>query len=143
MREKLYSRTRRINPNYRNSGNVGLRVERRHHLQSVCLQDVVLVDQTDEKSVYKNNNTVSWSVLQHPPCSPDLAPSDFHMFGPLKQHHGGKYFADDDDVQHEVLLWMRQQPKEFYAAGIWALLKRWIDASALVEIMLKNKIVSK
>ncbi|GBM48470.1 hypothetical protein AVEN_98999-1 [Araneus ventricosus] len=27
---------------------VGLRVERRHHLKSVCLQDVVLVDQTDE-----------------------------------------------------------------------------------------------
>ncbi|GBL94142.1 hypothetical protein AVEN_163476-1 [Araneus ventricosus] len=30
---------------------VGLRVERRHHLQSVCLQDVVLVDQTDENSL--------------------------------------------------------------------------------------------
>ncbi|GBL98386.1 hypothetical protein AVEN_187725-1 [Araneus ventricosus] len=27
---------------------VGLHVERRRHLQSVCLQDVVLVDQTDE-----------------------------------------------------------------------------------------------
>ncbi|GBL99767.1 hypothetical protein AVEN_234599-1 [Araneus ventricosus] len=37
---------------------------------------------------------------------------------PLKRHLGGKYFADDDDVQHEVLLWMKQQPKEFYAAGI-------------------------
>ncbi|GBO29752.1 hypothetical protein AVEN_116260-1 [Araneus ventricosus] len=30
------------------SSTVGLRIERRHHLQSVCLQDVVLVDQTDE-----------------------------------------------------------------------------------------------
>ena len=27
-----------------------------------------------------------WQVLQHPPYSPDLAPSDFHLFGPLKQH---------------------------------------------------------
>ncbi|GBN39667.1 hypothetical protein AVEN_112336-1 [Araneus ventricosus] len=35
---------------------------------------------------------------------PDLAPSDFHPFGPRKQHLGGKHFADDDDVQHEVLL---------------------------------------
>ncbi|GBO35467.1 hypothetical protein AVEN_111902-1, partial [Araneus ventricosus] len=41
----------------------GLRVERRHHLQSVCLQDVVLGDQTDEKS--------GWSLLQHPPYSSD------------------------------------------------------------------------
>ncbi|GBM76767.1 hypothetical protein AVEN_271792-1 [Araneus ventricosus] len=30
------------------SSTVGLRVERRHHLRSVCLQDVVLVDKTDE-----------------------------------------------------------------------------------------------
>ncbi|GBM18579.1 hypothetical protein AVEN_52731-1, partial [Araneus ventricosus] len=30
------------------SSTVGLRVERRHHLQSVCLQDVVIEDQTDE-----------------------------------------------------------------------------------------------
>ncbi|GBO44692.1 hypothetical protein AVEN_109895-1, partial [Araneus ventricosus] len=89
------------------SSTVGLRVGRRHHLQSVCLQDVVLVDQTDEKS--------GWSVLQHSPYSPDLDPS---------KHLGGKHFADDDDVQHEILLWMRQQPKEFYAAGIGALIKR-------------------
>ncbi|GBN75441.1 hypothetical protein AVEN_9105-1 [Araneus ventricosus] len=56
---------------------------------------------------------------------PGLAPSDFHLFGSLKQHLGGKHFADDGDVQHGVLLWMRQQPKEFYAAGIGALIKRW------------------
>ncbi|GBM94059.1 hypothetical protein AVEN_261555-1 [Araneus ventricosus] len=32
---------------------------------------------------------------------------------------------DNDDVQHEALLWMKQQPKEFYAARIGALIKRW------------------
>ncbi|GBM36491.1 hypothetical protein AVEN_220349-1, partial [Araneus ventricosus] len=53
------------------SSTVGLRLERRHYLQSVCLQDVVLVDQTDEKS--------GWSALQHPPYIPDLAPSDIHL----------------------------------------------------------------
>ncbi|GBM35123.1 hypothetical protein AVEN_40346-1 [Araneus ventricosus] len=50
---------------------VRLRVERRHHLQSVCLQDVVLVQSLGAKS--------GWSVLQHPPYSPDLASSDFHL----------------------------------------------------------------
>ncbi|GBN96760.1 hypothetical protein AVEN_173332-1 [Araneus ventricosus] len=30
------------------SSTVGLRAERRHHLQTVCLQDAVLVDQTGE-----------------------------------------------------------------------------------------------
>ncbi|GBO06372.1 hypothetical protein AVEN_63646-1 [Araneus ventricosus] len=56
---------------------------------------------------------------------PDIAPSDFQLSSPLKQHHGGKHFADDDDVRHEILLWMRHQLKEFYAAGIGALIKRW------------------
>jgi hypothetical protein len=27
-----------------------------------------------------------------------LAPSDFHVFGPLKNHLSGKYFADDGEV---------------------------------------------
>jgi hypothetical protein len=32
----------------------------------------------------------NWEVLDHPPYSPDLAPSDFHLFGPLKKHLGGR-----------------------------------------------------
>jgi hypothetical protein len=28
----------------------------------------------------------SWDVTDHPPYSPDLAPSDFHLFGSLKKH---------------------------------------------------------
>ncbi|GBO20797.1 hypothetical protein AVEN_147038-1 [Araneus ventricosus] len=37
--------------------------------------------------------------------------------------------GDDDDVQHEVLLWMKQQSKEFYAAGCGALIERWDKCS--------------
>jgi histone-lysine N-methyltransferase SETMAR len=33
------------------------------------------------------------------PYSPDLAPSDFHLFGPLKNYPGGKRFADDEEVE--------------------------------------------
>ncbi|GBN36125.1 hypothetical protein AVEN_151840-1 [Araneus ventricosus] len=92
-----------------------LRVERRCHLQSVYLQDVISVDQTDEKS-----GCATASNLQ-----PRLSRNQtYHLFGPLKQHLGGKHFADDDDVQLEFLLWMSQQPKEFYAAEIGALIKR-------------------
>ncbi|GBN90871.1 hypothetical protein AVEN_270661-1 [Araneus ventricosus] len=99
------------------SSTVGFRVQRRHDLQSVCLQNVVLVDQTDGDSLGLSLGCKVDSVA--------LTNQSFHLFGPLKQHLGGKHFVDDDDVQHEVLLWMRQQPKEFYAAGIGALIKRW------------------
>jgi len=54
-----------------------------------------------------------WEVLQHPPCSPDLAPRDFHVFGPLKQHISGEHFPDDDAVERAVCACFRQQPQEF------------------------------
>jgi histone-lysine N-methyltransferase SETMAR len=34
--------------------------------------------------------------LEYPPYSPDLAPSDFHLIGPLKNHLGGKRLADEE-----------------------------------------------
>ena len=39
----------------------------------------------------------------HPPCSPDLAPSDFYLFLKMKEHLVCKPFTDDDDLQHAVL----------------------------------------
>jgi hypothetical protein len=53
-----------------------------------------------------------------------LAPSDFRLFRPLKNHLGGKRFADDEDVETEAQKWLRLQSKDFYAAGFDALAKR-------------------
>jgi hypothetical protein len=35
--------------------------------------------------------------MDHPPCSPDWAPSDYHLFLQLKKFLRGKQFEDDDD----------------------------------------------
>jgi histone-lysine N-methyltransferase SETMAR len=68
---------------------------------------------------------VEWELLEHPPYSPDVVPSDFHLFGPLKNHFGGKCSVDDAEVETKVRKWLRQQSKDFYAAGFEALVKRW------------------
>ncbi|GBN21363.1 hypothetical protein AVEN_192476-1 [Araneus ventricosus] len=44
-----------------------------------------------------------WNVLEHPPYSPDLAQSDFHLFGPLKKHQAGRHFRTDAEVQEDVV----------------------------------------
>jgi histone-lysine N-methyltransferase SETMAR len=47
-----------------------------------------------------------WDILGHPPYSPELAPSDFHLLLNLKKHLAGKIFDDDDEVQggiHDVV----------------------------------------
>jgi hypothetical protein len=62
-----------------------------------------------------------------------LAPSDFHLFDWLKNELGGKRFDDDDDdeeeeeeeVETEVQKMLRQQSKDFYAAGFDTMAKRW------------------
>jgi histone-lysine N-methyltransferase SETMAR len=68
---------------------------------------------------------LQWELLEHPPYSPDLAPSDFHLFSLPKSHLGGKPFSGDEEVETEVRKWLRQQSKDFSAAGCDALVKRW------------------
>ena len=64
---------------------------------------------------------LSFECLLHPPYSPDLTPSDFHFFGPLKEAMGGKYFRSDKEVQQAVNKCLRFQPKDFFSKGILAL----------------------
>jgi histone-lysine N-methyltransferase SETMAR len=42
---------------------------------------------------------LQWEVLEEPPYSPELAPSDFHLLGRLENHLGGRCFADDDEAE--------------------------------------------
>jgi hypothetical protein len=41
--------------------------------------------------------TMGWKIMNHPPRSPDLAASDFHMFVPKKVHLVGQKFQTDDE----------------------------------------------
>jgi len=43
-----------------------------------------------------------WEIRPHPAYSPDLEPSDFHLFGPVKEALGGKRFRADDEVTSSV-----------------------------------------
>jgi len=52
-------------------------------------------------------------VLPHPPYSPDLALSDYPLFGSMKKMLGGQKFASDTEVQSTVRQWFRQQPASF------------------------------
>jgi len=59
---------------------------------------------------------LKWNVLPHPPYSPDLAPSGYHLFGPLKEHLGGKSFRSNEEVIQDVLEWLHWQPKDFLSS---------------------------
>jgi len=40
-----------------------------------------------------------FECIPHPPYPTDLAPSDFHVFGPLKVTMSGTHYRDDDEVR--------------------------------------------
>lgn len=41
---------------------------------------------------------LGWTVLPHLPYSPDLVPSDFDLFGPMKDRLHGHHFSSSDTV---------------------------------------------
>lgn len=55
-------------------------------------------------------------LLEHPHYSPDLTPSEFHLFGALPTHLGGKFSLNDKEVASEVKMCQRQCFKDIYCS---------------------------
>jgi hypothetical protein len=64
----------------------------------------------------------------HPSYSPDLAPSGFYLFGPLKDALCGTRFENDKSVIRAVRTWLREQETSWYREGLHALVSRWRKA---------------
>jgi histone-lysine N-methyltransferase SETMAR len=71
---------------------------------------------------------MGWTVLPHPPYSPDLAPSDVHLFGSLKDALRGTHFEGDNSVIEAVRKWLHRQDKSWYRQGIHTLVPHWRKA---------------
>jgi hypothetical protein len=72
-----------------------------------------------------------WEVLDHPPYSPDLAPSDFHLFGPLKDHLGGRRFTTDGEVHQAIMSWLQA----LMLRQVWGLCGKIISTRAVLLII--------
>jgi hypothetical protein len=83
---------------------------------------------------------LKWDVVPHPPYSPDLAPSDYHLFGPVKRVLGGKRFRNNDEVIAAVQSWIYEQPKTFFETGIKKLPERWHKCMEVNGTTLKSSV---
>jgi len=68
---------------------------------------------------------LDFSVLSLPPFSPDLAPSDFHLFPKLKEHFKGQRFSCDEEVKSAVRKWFQKQNTNFFKDGSQKLVQHW------------------
>jgi len=67
---------------------------------------------------------MGWTVPLHPLYSPDLANSNFRLFGPLKHALPAQHFADNE-LKHGMHDELRHFSKEFYATRIQHVTQRW------------------
>lgn len=64
-------------------------------------------------------------ILPHPPYSPDISPSDYHLFRSMAHFMKGKKFDTLDQVKMEVQRFFDSKSKEWYKNGILDLANRW------------------
>jgi len=57
---------------------------------------------------------LGFQCLDHPPYSPDLAPSDYHLFPGLEKQSKSRHFSSDAEVIAAAENWLDGQPSDFF-----------------------------
>jgi hypothetical protein len=68
---------------------------------------------------------LDWEILPHPPYSPDLAPSDYHLFRSLSNNLLGVSFNNGAELQNWLDDFFAAKPADFFKRGIENLPERW------------------
>ena len=68
---------------------------------------------------------LKWQLLPHPAYSPDLAPSDFHLFGPLKDPLCGRRFDSESELKSAVNVVVKTLSKDWFEKGMKKFAERW------------------
>lgn len=74
--------------------------------------------------------TLKWDVLPHPPYSPDIAPSDFHLFRSMSHGLAAQHFRSYDEAKNWIDSWIASKDEEFFRHGIRMLPERWAKVVA-------------
>lgn len=78
-----------------------------------------------EKSVKNYLENSGWEVLPHPPYSPDLAPSDYHLFRSMQNALTGIRFTSVEEIKNWLDNWLASKTEKFFWDGIHKLPERW------------------
>lgn len=111
-----------------NQVDLAIRVWRSNNLFNgpVIFQDDNAPPHRSQQTSHLVSDTLGWQTVPHPPYSPDLAPSDFHLFRSLKCFLRNRQFKKDDEVEAAVGQYLASKMgSDFFKKGIRKLPKRW------------------
>ena len=90
---------------------------------SRVLQDNTCVHTTKVSMVELHE--LKWQLLLHPAYSLDLAPSDFHLFGPLKDPFRGRRFGCESKLKSAINEVVKTMSKEWFEQKIKKTAEHW------------------
>ena len=67
----------------------------------------------------------SWEIFDHPPYSPDLAPSDYHLFSKRKVWLATQCFHTNEELMDGFKTWLHNLAAPFYDEGLRKLVPRY------------------
>lgn len=110
-------------------------IERKRPFTGKGKRPVILLHDNARPHVAKTTRQaieeLGWEVLAHPAYSPDLAPSDYHLFLGLKNSLRDTCFKTLEESENAVSAYFRSKDEKFYWNGIHELPKRWQMAIAV------------
>jgi len=80
--------------------------------------------------VKKKIEELGWETLAHSAYSPDLAPSDYHLFTSMGHALAEQRFTSYENVRIWLENWFASKSKDFYWRGIHKLPERWAECVA-------------
>ena len=99
--------------------------------ETLCIKPRKIVrflhDNARPHTALKTKKTISdlrQELLDHPAYSPDLAPSDYYLFGHLKEYLSGTRYHNNEELKQSVVKWLKNKSKDFYKTGIFKLPKK-------------------
>jgi len=75
--------------------------------------------------------SLGWTILPHPPYSPDLAPSDFKLFRSLGNALRDQVFDAEEDVRMFIDEFFMSRTSGFFVRGFTCLTERWDEVIEL------------
>ncbi|KOC67963.1 hypothetical protein WH47_12293 [Habropoda laboriosa] len=65
------------------------------------------------KRCKKKLRRFNWNFLSHPPYSPEITSSDYHLFRALQRSFGGQIFDNIDSLRNSIGKYFHENLREF------------------------------
>lgn len=104
-------------------------IEQKRPISGKGKRKIILLHDNARPHVAKHTRAVieqlGWEILPHPAYSPDLAPSDYHLFLGLKTSFRNTVFKNLQETENAIVRYFESKTQSYFHHGIQQLPGRW------------------